>query len=89
MDLKTFSLQEIRKEIRRELEMRRKVWQTVSGMPEQFISMEHQRKYDILRQLSIVLEFGKEIHFESLQKSATNYQFKEAENNNSPDLFTT
>lgn len=88
MDLRTFNLADIRKEIRRELEMRRNVWQTVPGLPERFVSMEHQRKYDILKQLSEVLEHAHENQFHSLTESAISRRFNSLKNTSSPDLFT-
>lgn len=88
MNLQTFTLEEIKREIRRELEMRRRVWPTVSGMPERFISMEHQRKYDILKQLSEVLDHGNKGFYNVLRESAETAKTIEAQNLNKPNLFT-
>lgn len=44
------------KELRDELAMRRKVWTRISGFQTQFVSVEHQRKYDLLFDLEKILE---------------------------------
>ena len=78
MELHTYKLDEIKAEIRRELKMRRQVWPRVSGMAESFISMEHQRRYDILKQISEVLDYGKPEHYNILRESAETQVKREA-----------
>lgn len=89
MNSHTYTLNEIKAETRRELKMRRQVWPRVTGMPESFISMKHQRQYDILKQFSETLEFSNERNYRTFAALAENekqYQLKKLEQ---PNLFTT
>lgn len=90
MKLNTYGFSEMRKELRRELVMRRKVWQRVPGMAESFVSMEHQKKYDVLKQLSEILEYTKPAVFYVVLKSAETNQANQQRNLEEPsNLFTT
>lgn len=44
-------------ELHKELKMRKKVWPKVTGFEDRFVSMEQQKRYDVLRQLLDVLEY--------------------------------
>lgn len=70
MNLHTYTLEDIKAEIRRELKMRRQVWPRVTGMAESFISMEHQKRYNVLKQISEVLDHGKPEYYNTLRESA-------------------
>tara|TARA_R110000868_G_scaffold50477_2_gene161304 strand:+ start:599 stop:859 length:261 start_codon:yes stop_codon:yes gene_type:complete len=56
MKITEYSLKAIEKEITTELKMRRKVWKRIPGMDDQFIDMDHQRRYNILVYLLVILE---------------------------------
>lgn len=61
-----FSLKEIEKELTTELKMRRKVWQKVPGFDDAFLDMTHQRRYDILTYLLVILESAPLASWDSL-----------------------
>lgn len=48
-------LDDIKKEIRMDLQIRRKVWRKIPGS-DQFLDIEHQRRYDLLEKLHHVLD---------------------------------
>lgn len=57
-------------ELRRELKMRRNVWQNVPGSPEMFVSRDHQTQYDTLKALLEVVEAMKPAEFHIYQTRA-------------------
>lgn len=54
--MQNLTLENARKEIRRELQMRRKVWKRIPGKDDRFVNPEHQNRYDILKDTLILLE---------------------------------
>lgn len=86
MKLDGFTVEDFRKELAKELSMRSRVWPHITGMPENFHDPKHQRRYDILKQLLCIMEFGGVPTFELYRRQAiSNLEIVE---NGTNDLFS-
>lgn len=54
-------------ELNRELAMRRKVWQRLPGEKERFVNQDHQRQYDVLKNLLELLTISGETGWKEME----------------------
>ena len=68
--MKGFSVEDFRRELAKELEMRSRVWPHITGMPEAFLDAKHQKRYNALKELLLILEYGGVPLFEQYRRQA-------------------
>jgi len=61
-----YSQKDMTDEAKFELQMRRKVWQKVRGSYAQFFTLEHQKRYDTLDEMSLVFQFMTAREFQTI-----------------------
>jgi len=81
-DLNQYPLRDFMKELDKELSMRRKVWKSKTG--KNFLMAEHQRRYDVLEELYLILVHTPLTCFEEMRLKAESAMNIIARN---PELF--
>lgn len=79
MAITKFKCLDYEKELKKELEMRRRVWRRIPGEESKFVDQMHQHRYDVMNEILIILKHADWKTLEALRARAEVFETPSAQ----------